>query len=489
MKVPVIKGTIGHGLEIHAPPEFLRREILGKFSFPNPVYEATLKFSPYARISPKISPYVHLAWGDQHRLVCPRGVDPEGSDQNFSAKSRAAFRRIHWDDQRQEAPTDFPKFKILLNKEQCILFDAFKQDIQTAERFGTFLYVSPTGTGKTLLLLRCAHYLKQRTLILFNTDQVKKAWQLGLEQAYGLRQAEIGMLQQQTWNIKDPFTLGSIQTIARRKKRWEEIFAAFGTLIVDESDLVTAPSYWNFVLPNPARFILGATATDRDEHGSNHYLRACFGATRKRIRSQQKDTATSLALRTVETVNTDFQYTPRGEIIDWNELTTALMMDEERNQLIVHKVLEDLRNDTPCLVVTKRLAHVELLVQMIKDRGFRAVNRLTGETNADEFYTDKLVRMVLAGKLKCIVATMAAIKRGANLNPLAALHLAMPTASQKNLEQLVGRIRRRATDKVDCKLVYYLDLKMPYLFSLYKRKAIPTFRRLRVPAFSNVFVA
>jgi hypothetical protein len=96
--------------------------------------------------------------------------------------------------------------------------------------------------------------------------------------------------------------------------------------------------------------------------------------------------------------------------------------------------------------------------------------------------------MILDGDVRCLVATIPAIKLGANLNPLSSLHLAMPIDSD-GLEQLIGRVRRRAEKKSSCGLVYYFDTRVPYLKRFFYNKATPVFRKLRVPGYANTFFA
>lgn len=484
MKIKKIRGTIGCELRIKNAPERLRKQILTAFRYPNPAYVSALKFSPYGYVSPTISPEITLATEEGSRLCLPRGIDIE---RKLSTKAQALFKRVRWTDNRIAAPVSFPQLQIALNKQQKFILRAFNKDREEREKFGTFLYVMPTSTGKTIMLAQAAKLLGQRTLVLFNTTQIRKAWYHGLEQAYGLVKSDLGLIQQSTWRIGDSYTLGSIQTIARRKQNWDELFKEFGTLIVDEADLVTAPSYWQFVLSCPAKYILGSTATDKPEGMKEHiYLRACFGETRKRVMATHRDTDTSMGLQKVRTITTQFAY--KKDHIDWHDLTEHLMSSERRNALIVKQVQKDIAKGLPCLVVTKRLAHVELLYDMLKERGVKA-NRLTGETNTDTVYTEKLIENILNGKVTCVVATIPAIMRGANLNPLAVLHIAIPAAKKNVIEQLVGRIRRKAKGKKRCICTYYLDVNCSYLFNLYKRIAVPTFRRLKVPEFQNRFIA
>ena len=112
------------------------------------------------------------------------------------------------------------------------------------------------------------------------------------------------------------------------------------------------------------------------------------------------------------------------------------------------------------------------------------------ETNAQKKYTKKLVAQILNRSIRCVVATVPAIKLGANLNPLNLLHLTQPVGDRHDLEQLVGRIRRRDEQgiKKSTGLVLYQDAKVPYLNNVYARVVVPVLRKLKVPGYENVYV-
>ena len=65
--------------------------------------------------------------------------------------------------------------------------------------------------------------------------------------------------------------------------------------------------------------------------------------------------------------------------------------------------------------------------------------------------------------------------------------MSMPVVKKHNLEQLIGRIRRRHEGKTACELVYYEDVSVRYLSNIFKRTVIPVLRKLRVPEYRNRF--
>jgi superfamily II DNA or RNA helicase len=294
------------------------------------------------------------------------------------------------------------------------------------------------------------------------------------------------LIKQGKWEIKSPFTLASVATLGRRKHIWSELYNQFGTIICDEVQTVSAPNLFDFLLHCPACYLIGASATPRKDK-NNFWLNSIFGPIVKRVPEIPGDTATSLAVQDVKIISTEFVYScGRGEILDWNDLAKYLLSNEERNALIVRNVIEDWRAGRVILIVSKRLAHVYLLKSLLEEAGIEDVNLIVGETNADRAYTESLIKAIEKRKVRCVIATVAAIKLGANIKALDCLHWAMPVANKKDIEQLLGRIRRRVEDKKFCTAVYYLDQRVPYLVNLFKRKAIPVFRKLHINRFKKM---
>lgn len=482
MKLPTITGTIGAQLCIEDPPKRLVRSLKLACTFTNPVYEDTLKFSPYANVAASIPPTIELFEHKGNTISVPRGFHVD----DLERASRMIWRRILWKDRRVSAPTEFPAFQIALNKEQKYLVKGFIELINSKRvPFGAAVFASPTGTGKTITQAAMAKATGQRTLILCLTEQIKKAWYADLRLAFGLAPQDIGLIQQKTFRIGEHFTLASVKTLIKRRVHWPDLFKKIGCLIVDEAHTVSAPIVHDFVFECPSKYVIGATATP-PRGKKSFWFYAAFGVVRSRIVSSQKDTETSVSLKEVVKVPTAFYYKADADMIDWHDLTEQMMADEARNELAVRNIVKDYKAGESVLVYTRRLAHVDVLVDMLREAGIEDANKITGETNADRDYTDKVYEGVLSRKIRCVVATDA-VKLGANLNPLSVLHLVTPMAQGHNLEQLIGRIRRQSPGKKTCRIMYYYDLNVPYLKRLFSKVAVPVFRRLKVPDYVSYY--
>ena len=275
-----------------------------------------------------------------------------------------------------------------------------------------------------------------------------------------------------------------VATLGKRRGRWDEINAEFGTVIVDEADTLTHPTLNSFVHQSPAKYIIGATATARPE---DQYLGYVFGKPVAGIEESDK-MANAMPLKDVTLVRTEFEYKMQKGAVDFLGLTQAITENVKRNELIAEEVFNDWSAGHSVLIATRNVVHVHEIYHLLQDLGVEDVNMLTGETNTKRSYTKELIRNVRNRNIRCVVATYQAIKRGANLNALDRLHLVCPLPNSRDIIQLVGRIRRVSDEKEDCIMRYYFDYKVPYMKGVYNKHAVPAFKSLNVPRYKDLYL-
>lgn len=465
---------------LDCPPSVV--EAVDKFcKRPNPVWLSAKKHSLNGYISPDIEPVVEFGWTYFNEVFLYRGatdfLHPAIAEEILSLKRVGKFI---------EVPAKFPPAKLDLNTEQQTVINAVKKAYHNDERpFGNYLALASTSVGKTILQASMAALFRQRTLVLCPTMMIMKTWEEDLQKLFRIGRDKLGRIQQSKWQIGEAFTLASPQTIHRRQDRWDELNELFGTVILDEVDGVCAPSLFKFMTQVKARYIIGATATATLRDGTpNDHLTAVFGHPVVSLNTYGKETQNSMSIDKAKVIETNFLYDAGIGTVNWTELLEAIACDEARNELIIRNVKKDWEAGRIVLVVTRLRSHADILEQMCVEAGITNVNQVNGSTNANRRHTDKLVRSILGRKSTCIVATQQAIQTGANLPPLDSLHITMPMASSKNLEQLLGRMRRKAEGKTSSHVTYYKDAHSGYARHLFQKVVIPTFRRLKIPGFN-----
>lgn len=481
------RGVVGAGYILTGFSDELRDFILNEYTHANPVYQRLRQFSPWSVESGVIPRHICFAHLIEGRLHVPRGFDPN----DLPSSLRKEWDARKWVNGQVSVPAEFPKSSVTPSPEQRALQSAFRRSVKDNTRpAGSYLLVAPTGQGKTLAQCLAAQLTGQKTLVLCLTNQIRESWYGDFKKAFDLSRSDVGLLQAGTWRKGDAFTLCSVRTLGRRRHLWDELYAEFGCVVVDEAHTISDQTLFDFLQNCPAKFIIGMTATERKKTARN-YVRAIFGKPVKKLLSTQQATKSSLPLSSVREVRTNFRYAYQPQNLDFNDLLDAMKQDEERNALIVSEVKKDYDVGHSVLVTTRRVEHACLLVDMLREAGMEDANLLTGETNANRKYTESLIRTVFSRQVRCVVAVSAAIKLGANLNPLDRLHVAMPVGDKDDLEQLVGRIRRRSDDNIkkDAAMVYYRDTKVGYLNNVYARVVVPMCRKLKVKGYENLFLA
>lgn len=451
-------------------------EIVARNTFRNPAWLAAKSRSVNGWVAPHIPEYLKFAWNTSLGLFMYRG----SLSRRFTTDTEAQLRNVAWQDKRTTFPVKFPPLRCSLNAEQNFLLEGLPASVP----FGTYLLLASTAVGKTILQAALAAKFGQRTLVVVPTDLIFRGWLADLEKLFGFTRKEIGVLKAGKWKIGETFTLATMQTLGRRTRQWDELNEAFGTIVVDEVQGVTAPTLFSFVGQSPAKYLIGATATSQSREGTeNRYLRALFGKPLVTLDTYAQDTSTSLRVSEVRVVNTEFTYDYQQDNLDWADLAMAISSDEARNELIVQNVKADWLEGRVILVTTKRSEHVRVLLDMLHEAGVDNANEISGVTNVNKQYTTSLLKAVAKRSVTCLVATDSAIKTGANIPPLDSLHIAMPPANARDWEQLIGRIRRKEEKKSDAILTVYNDLRVGYLRNLFHRMAETVFRKLKLPGY------
>ena len=486
---PNLRGELGSHVRLFNLPMLLRNELVTLLTFPNPAYHNASRYSPWdvTRIPQEISYFAD--YGDYVQI--PRGFNPS----TLSSAAQLIWGSIGWTDRRATFSVKFPPSQVTPNADQEQITRRFLRSLRDSERpFGTYLLVAPTSAGKTIAQGLLASITGERTLVLCKSNLIKKAWIDDMYLLYGMNEQDLGSIQQKEFRLGTHVTLASIATISRRKHLWTELFAQIGCLIIDEVQIIGADTIREIVEHCPAKFILGMTATPSRRDGKGFVLNSFIGRPLLRIMNKQRETESSFPLADAKTIQTNFRFDDSEGVpldrddLDMNLLIDAMTCDEERNKLLVREVQEDYAKGHSILVSTPRIKHVHHLAEMLTKAGLPA-NVLTGTTNGNKFYTEKLFKMVMQRKCRILVASTQAIKLGANLNPLDRLHVFIPPLNPVDLEQLIGRIRRKYPGKKDAQLRWYHDIQCPYLHRKFKSVFFPVMRKLRVARFENLFVA
>jgi superfamily II DNA or RNA helicase len=155
----------------------------------------------------------------------------------------------------------------------------------------------------------------------------------------------------------------------------------------------------------------------------------------------------------------------------------ALVADEARNSQIVADVTASLSRGRNCLVLTRRVAHVEVLTSLLATRGHLALVLQGGMSATDRRSAVSRLADAKAGDGVLVIGTTPFIGEGFDAPALDTLFLAAPVSFDGLLVQCAGRVVRTAPGKQIAEVHDYHDRATPILAASLPRR-MPGYRAL-----------
>jgi superfamily II DNA or RNA helicase len=242
-------------------------------------------------------------------------------------------------------------------------------------------------------------------------------------------------------------------------------------IIVDECHHVPAFSFEQIIKNATARYVYGLTATPSRPDGHHPIIFFYCGPIRHtvdaKVQAEKRPFNHYLIPRF-----TSFRIggNENTEELTIQEIYSELIEDEIRNELIIDDVLECHKNGRNSLVLTGRVAHVNILSDMLK-RKIPDVISLTGGMGTKK--TAEILQKIASlpeNKPFVLVATGSFIGEGFDEARLDTLFLAMPVAWKGTLQQYAGRLHRLYKKKKDVQIYDYIDIHVRMLEKMYGKR-------------------
>jgi len=297
--------------------------------------------------------------------------------------------------------------------------------------------------------------LRTPALVLVHTLDLAEQWRQEIRSLLGVEAGIVGGGDDRP----APITVAVIQTLVRwTPARLAAFFGGFGLVILDEAHHVAASTFRDVVGRCPARYRLGLTATPEREDGLTPLLGIYLGRPIEVIRHEDLVAAGVLTLPEIQVVETGFTY-PYLSADDYAPMMSALVADDERNELVVDRVAAEARAGHTCLVLSGRVGHCRALAARLRERDVQAAT-LTGRVPKDR--RRELIERARGGELAVLVATSLA-DEGLDLPRLSRVFLAYPSRARGRTVQRLGRLMRPHPDKDRAVLIDFVDRKVPIL--------------------------
>jgi superfamily II DNA or RNA helicase len=318
---------------------------------------------------------------------------------------------------------------------------------------GTIL--SPCGSGKTQMGVAAIGAIQQPALILVHTHDLAEQWRERIAMVLG---QTAGILAGGESRL-EPITVATVQTLSRMEPTaLEELGQRFGCVVLDETHHIAASIFRYVVAHLPGKYRFGLTATPEREDGLTPLLELCIGPQLFEIDQDRLVELGYLERPEVRFLESRFTFDYGGPE-DHHQLMAALVEDEERNQLILDRVLGDARAGHTVLVLTGRVNHCEHLAARVAGAGVKA-GFLTGSVGKQE--RRALLEAFREGSLPVLVASTVA-DEGLDVPRLDRIVLAYPGRAKGRLTQRLGRLMRPHPGKAAPVLYDVVDLHVPPL--------------------------
>lgn len=309
-----------------------------------------------------------------------------------------------------------------------------------------------TGSGKTVMALAIIAARRQPTLIIVHTKELLYQWQQRTQEFLGQNAGLIGDGRLEV----QPVTVAIVNSA---RKMVGELAPLFGHLIVDECHRVPAALFTEVVSQFDCHYLLGLSATAfRSDEGTTRLISIFMGDRIHQVDQAQLQATGAIVKPELIRRRTTFFHHYRG---DYQALITALTSHQGRNLQIVEDVVQAAGQETTgvLLVVSDRVSHCEVFAEQLARRGL-SVALLTGQTPPEKRI--EIVRLVQAGELRILVATLQLIGEGFDCSGLSTLFLTTPITFEGRLLQVLGRIMRPAAGK-QAQVYDYVDEQVSVL--------------------------
>lgn len=226
------------------------------------------------------------------------------------------------------------------------------------------VFVAPPGTGKTVLAIAAIARRKTNVLILVHRKPLMDQWRLQIASLPGIDKKEIGQIGGGKNKSNGIIDIAMVQSMDLADGVDDRI-ADYGFVIVDECHHVGAVSFEKVLSQVKAKYVLGLTATPYRRDGHQPIIHMQCGPIAHRIK--QKDLSAHISASWIVPRSTDFEHAWNDDI-KIQDVSSRMIEDMERNQLIVQDVVESLDEGRFPLILTERREHLEILAKLLEGK-------------------------------------------------------------------------------------------------------------------------
>lgn len=317
--------------------------------------------------------------------------------------------------------------------------------------------LSPTGSGKSLIIYLIARYYDLKTLIIVPTKQLVHQMSDDLK-SYGYDKDIHLIYSGKDKNSPHKFSVTTWQSIFRLKK---DFFEQFEVVIVDETHQAKANSIRSILEKcTKIKFRFGTTGTLDDHNANKWVIEGLLGPVHRVVTSSQLIEDKVLAKFDIAAIVLKYPEElcamMKGQSYQ-NEIN-FIVGNEKRNRLIVNLVTKIRGNNLVLFnFVTK---HGDPLHKMFLESTDRPIYYMHGGIDAS--IRNDMRAQIEKEKDAIIVGSIKAVATGTNIVKLDNIFFTAPSKSRITTLQAIGRVLRKSETKKTATLYDIVDsLEVP----------------------------
>lgn len=452
------------GASIYIPnlflPDKLYKYLKRDLNFPNPEFYAMERFGYSTWKTPRFIKTLEIV---------PDGITiPLGFLSKLKEFVEKELVKTEVIDQRTITKQIRFSSKLLLRKDQqYVLSQLIKEDRVILE--------AQPGFGKTMVALALMKKRGQKTLIIVHTNTLLHQWEKRINDYFSLSKDEMGLIGDNKWKVGKKVTIASYMTLSRRGL--DEIKNDFGLIIVDECHHVPANTFSTVVKQFTAKYVLGLTATTfrKDKLEKLMYLYVSDQVITAKSNTQEKNEQSISSVKT-ELITRKTEFQGNGKLEDFQAACRMVISDVKRNSQIAGDIAEALATGTKCLVLSERLEHCEILLEMVRQK-VKGIHAAIATGVMTKKQRERITIRMNQERFQLLIATGKLIGEGFDWPAVSHLFLAFPFSWKGKLIQYVGRVQRTYEGKTNAIVHDYFDNQVPMLKLMYFKR-LRTYRSL-----------
>ena len=147
-----------------------------------------------------------------------------------------------------------------------------------------------------------------------------------------------------------------------------------------------------------------------------------------------------------------------------------LAKDWARNEMIVHDIVNELKQGRTPIVLTKLKEHILLLADMLKPHCKNIIVLMGTVSVKERRLAMERLESIHPDEPMVIVATGKFVGEGFNYPRLDTLFIALPVSYPNIVQQYTGRLHRDYQGKTEVRVYDYIDIHVPTLANMYGRR-------------------